>query len=105
MLVLNPQPTFAQPGITGDQQLLIFYETGHTVQGNFLNTYLSVPNHDQVFGLPITEQFLSPTCDRLVQYFQKARFELFPENPPELRVRITPFREYPLHSWSGATVA
>jgi len=93
MLVLTCQPSYAQAGIPGEQQLLIVYETGHTIQGDFLNTYLSVPNHDQVFGLPITEQFLSPTCDRLVQYFQKARFELFPENPPELRVRITPLGE------------
>ena len=92
-LVLVGRPTFAQSDNPGEQQLLVVYQTGHTVQGDFLKTYLSVPNQDQVFGLPITEQFFSPSSDRLVQYFQKARFELFPENPIELRVRITPLGE------------
>jgi hypothetical protein len=44
--------------------------------------------------LPITEAFQDQTIGRIVQYFQRARFELYPENPAELKVRISPLGEY-----------
>jgi hypothetical protein len=62
--------------------------------GDFLKTYLSFPNPEEIFGYPITEAFQEQTQNRIVQYFEKARFELIPENPPELRVRVTELGRY-----------
>jgi hypothetical protein len=59
------------------------------VEGEFLTTYLSIPNPVEIFGHPITPDFHQPTVGRMVQYFERARFELIPDNPPELRVKIT----------------
>ncbi len=42
-----------------------------------------------VYGYPITEQFVGRE-GRLVQYFQRARFELHPELTAGLRVQLTP---------------
>jgi hypothetical protein len=76
----------------GDQQ---FYpETGHWITGDFLRTYQSVTDPVMLYGYPITEAFQDQTTGRVVQYFQRARFELFPENPNELKVRISPLGEY-----------
>lgn len=66
-----------------------FPETGHMVIGDFLRTYESVSNPELVFGYPITEAFQDPEEERVVQYFERARFELHLENPPELRVEIS----------------
>jgi len=66
-----------------------FPETGHWVTGDFMKTYGSVPDPVLIFGYPITEAFQEQTYGRIVQYFQRAVFELHPENPPELRVRIS----------------
>lgn len=66
-----------------------FPETGHLVAGEFLRTYESVPDPELVFGYPITEAFTDVVLERTVQYFERARFELFPENPPELRIKVS----------------
>lgn len=71
-----------------------FPETGHTVSGEFLGKYFSTSNFELLYGLPITEAFLDPRTGRQVQYFERARFELYPEQPPELRVRLTPLGEF-----------
>lgn len=71
-----------------------FADTGHNVSGEFLLFYQSVPNAQFVFGSPITEQFTDPTTGRLIQYFQRARFEYFPELPAGQRVRLSPLGEY-----------
>lgn len=71
-----------------------FSETGHTVKGEFLLKYLSEPNYKKVYGYPITEAFQDPTTGRLVQYFQKARFELVPDAPPDQRVQLTPLGQF-----------
>ncbi|MCS6994395.1 MAG: Ig-like domain-containing protein [Anaerolineales bacterium] len=71
-----------------------FPDTGHNVSGEFLLFYQSVPNAQFVFGSPITEQFTDPTTGRLIQYFQRARFEYFPELPVGQRVRVSPLGEY-----------
>jgi hypothetical protein len=78
--------------IVGDE--LYVPETGHYVTGDFLHTYLSVQNPEIIFGYPITDAYQEQNHSRIVQYFEKARFELFPENPPELRVVITPLGEF-----------
>jgi hypothetical protein len=75
-----------------------FPETGHWVTGEFLQKYESVPDPILVFGYPITDVITSqPDPDgpaMVVQYFQRARFEHHPENPPELRVVLSPLGEY-----------
>jgi hypothetical protein len=75
-----------------------FPETGHWVSGEFLRFYESIPNPEQIYGYPITDAFqsnLSHDPDgTLIQYFERARFELHPENPDELRVVLTPLGEY-----------
>ena len=63
-----------------------FPDTGHNVSGEFWTYYQSIPNASLVFGSPITEQFTDPRTGRLIQYFQRALFEFFPENQPDQRV-------------------
>ena len=67
-----------------------FPETGHTVSDEFLVFYESASNPHLVYGYPITDAFQDPIFDRLVQYFQKARFELYTNESPGLRVKTTP---------------
>jgi hypothetical protein len=65
-----------------------FNETGHTLNGAFLDYWLQHGGLD-LFGFPLTEPFeeVSATDGKryLVQYFQRERFEYHPEN------RGTPF--------------
>jgi hypothetical protein len=83
------QPTAAQTG-----RELYFPETGHKVTGEFLDAYLAVENPLLLYGYPITEAFMDPVMGKMVQYFQRTRFELHPEMPPELRVKRTPLGAY-----------
>jgi hypothetical protein len=66
-----------------------FPETGHTIRGDFLIAYEEAIDPIRIYGYPITEPFINQTTGRLIQYFQKAHFELIPENPPQLRVHRT----------------
>lgn len=66
-----------------------FPQTGHTISDEFLAFYEKVPNPELVYGYPITER-ISSTDGLVVQYFQKARFELHPERPEDQRVQLTP---------------
>jgi len=71
-----------------------FADTGHNVSGDFWFFYQGIPNAQFVFGSPITEQFTDPTSGRMVQYFQRARFEYFPERVAGQRVQVSPLGEY-----------
>lgn len=71
-----------------------FEETGHRVTGEFLTKFHSVPYPLQLYGYPITEAFQDQTNHLLVQYFQKARFELFLIAPAGQRVQFTPLGQY-----------
>ncbi|MFL5804411.1 MAG: hypothetical protein ACJ8CR_22045 [Roseiflexaceae bacterium] len=56
-----------------------FPETGHTLHGAFL-TFWSRRGADRIFGLPIGEEFQEQLTDgrwHTIQYFQRARFELW----------------------------
>ncbi len=71
-----------------------FEETGHRVTGEFLTKFHSVPNPLQFYGYPITEAYLDPTTHLLSQYFQKARFILFPIAPAGQRVQLDTLGQY-----------
>lgn len=72
-----------------DSNIEYFDQTGHNVQGEFLQFYRKAANPTLVYGYPITEEFQSK--DGLqVQYFQRARFEHHPELPEGQRVQLTP---------------
>ena len=62
-----------------------FSETGHWVGGDFLSFFDQHGGLD-VFGYPRTEVITSQ--GRLVQYFQRARFESWPENLPPYNVQL-----------------
>ncbi len=89
--ILGISATFAQgaPAAQRSQseQRQYFPETGHWVVGDFLTAYKSVANPALLYGLPVTNEFVSEVAGgRRVQYFDHVRFEFRPENPPELRV-------------------
>lgn len=70
-----PDPQAAVEGRT-------FEETGHTLRGEFANFWYA--NGGQVrFGYPLTEEMIEPEPGngrpRIVQYFERARFVLYPE--------------------------
>jgi hypothetical protein len=65
--------------------VLYFSETGHTLRGKFLDYWQQNGGLAQ-FGYPLTEEFFEPEgADNAliqVQYFERNRFELHPENQP-----------------------
>jgi hypothetical protein len=62
-----------------------FPETGHTVRGEFLD-YFNQHGGLRIFGYPITEQFI--LNGRTMQYFQRARLDLFPDRLAGQRVQL-----------------
>src|SRR5581483_10249862 len=62
-----------------------FPATGHWVEGSFLSFFDSNGGLD-LFGYPRTEAIWRD--GRLVQYFQRARFESWPENPAPFQVQL-----------------
>jgi len=62
-----------------------FSETGHTVRGEFLD-YFNQHGGLRILGYPLTEEFV--LNGRTVQYFQRARLELYPESPAGQRVQL-----------------
>ncbi len=95
LLSMGWSPAAGQTGTpTAGAAMRYFPETGHWVTGDFLTKYQSIPDAARIYGFPITEAFQDQTIGRVVQYFQKTRFELYPEYPTELRVRITPLGTY-----------
>ncbi len=71
-----------------------FQETGHRVTGEFLEMYRRASDPLQLYGYPITDAFQDSTTSLLIQYFEKARFELHPGEPAGQRVRLSPLGEY-----------
>jgi hypothetical protein len=67
-----------------------FPQTGHVVSGEFLRTYKSVDDPQLVYGYPITDAFEDPKTQKIVQYFERARFELNIEVYAELPITRTP---------------
>ncbi|NOY99215.1 MAG: hypothetical protein GXP40_08450 [Chloroflexi bacterium] len=73
-----------------------FHETKHNVTGEFWKYYQSVPDAETIFGYPITEAFTNED-GMLVQYFQRARFELHPDLPAGQQVQLTPLGDLTYH--------
>jgi hypothetical protein len=57
-----------------------FAETGHYLDGAF-RSYWERSGGIAIFGLPITEEYVQNSDGRVVQYFERARFELNPADP------------------------
>ena len=76
LLAASQKTAFAQDGATDKY----FPETGHRVSGEFWQYYRSFANANLIFGYPLTEAFTDVKSGRLVQYFTRARFELYPED-------------------------
>ena len=72
----------------------VWFENGHRLSGEFLSFYSSVPNPEQLYGNPITDAYKDSTTEIIVQYFEKTRFELHSEEPPGLRVKLSPLGSY-----------
>lgn len=85
LLVSNGGQVAAQQSAASEY----FPITGHNVSGEFWTYYQSVPNAAYVFGAPITEQFTDIQSGRVIQYFNRARFEYYPENQPARRVKLS----------------
>src|SRR6476646_9172386 len=63
-----------------------FPETGHNV-GLQIKRFYDAHGGLDIFGLPLTDVFDEDGLK--VQYFERARFELHPELPPEFYVSLT----------------
>ncbi len=78
----NPVEPVAKP-TTLNSDLQYFAETGHTLGGTTLRYWTKFGGLAQ-FGYPLTEEFAevseSNNKEYTVQYFERARFELHPEN-------------------------
>lgn len=83
---------FGKAGAQTSEELQYFPETGHNVRGVFLRFYRNAVHPELVYGYPITEQFTSRD-GRVVQYFQRARFEMTPDAAGGDSVRLTSLGE------------
>jgi hypothetical protein len=107
----------ADPPVSPVAGSTYFKETGHNLSGKF-KAYWDTHGGLFVHGFPITEpvQEKSPTDDKvyLVQYFERSRFELHPENagsPHEVLLGLLgrqlsekkgyPYGWYPLYGHAG----
>ena len=66
----------SRPSTCQDGQSIYSDETGHNVRHGFLK-YFNARGGVTAFGLPLTEEFFEN--GRVVQYFERARFEYHPE--------------------------
>lgn len=88
-LVLAGTPLPAAAG--ADLSPRYFPETGHTVSGRFREVWEGRGGLF-IFGLPLTSQFAFPSTDGKVyqtQFFERAVFELHPENAAPYDVLLT----------------
>ena len=80
--IILPQKLAAQ---SEEEPSTRYEETGCTVRGDFLN-FFETKGGLEVFGYPITEPFWQGGVQ--VQYFQKARIESHPTNPPPYQIQL-----------------
>ena len=78
----------AQPPTVPARDCRYFARTGHHVCGKFLD-FFETRGGLEIFGYPLTQAFVDPTHHNLrVQYFQRARMEEHPSNPPAYQVQL-----------------
>ena len=82
LLLPGTKISFAQA-----EDFRVFPETGHRVSGAFLEFYNAVPNAEFYFGYPISREFTDSLTGRRMQYFQRVRFEYYPDGK-ELGERV-----------------
>jgi hypothetical protein len=87
LALLLPHPGAVNAQGSSDERY--FPETGHTVKGEFLRFYRNTPDPALLYGDPISEQFTSRD-GRVVQYFERARFELIVGWAGSASVQLTP---------------
>lgn len=90
ILILLLTSLAAQPvqQTTGDGSWS-FSESDYTVSGEFLDFYRQTDNYLLLFGFPITEEVDHPVLPGVKsQYFQRARMDLYPNEPEGQRVRL-----------------
>ncbi|HEU5328975.1 MAG TPA: cupredoxin family copper-binding protein [Thermomicrobiales bacterium] len=83
----------ADPAAQQQPGAMYFQETGHNLSGTF-QQYWQQNGGLPIFGFPITEPFQEQLSDGhtyTVQYFERARFELHPENQPPYNVELGQF--------------
>lgn len=51
-------------------------ETGHWIEGKFLEMYRSTDTPELIFGYPLTDEITNPETGAVMQYFQRARMDL-----------------------------
>jgi hypothetical protein len=87
-----PESAFFQPvAPPTDPNVWYFSETGHTLTDEF-RRYWETHGGLPVFGFPISEPFRERDAggrERRVQYFERHRFELHPENAVPYNVLLT----------------
>ena len=64
-----------------------FAETRHSISGAFLGYFNSAGGLDS-FGYPVSEEYTDSGNGTRVQYFQRARLEAHPSNPPGYQVQL-----------------
>ncbi len=79
-------PAHAAPPTAAPLAFSYAPETGHNI-GLKIKRFYDTHGGLDIFGLPLTEVF--PEDGMQVQYFERARFELHPELPPEFYVSLT----------------
>jgi subtilisin family serine protease len=87
----GPTTAFAPVGPPSDPSVLYFQQTGHTLRGAF-RRYWQDQGGLPIFGYPISEELSERSDDgreRIVQYFERHRLELHPENQPPYDVQLT----------------
>jgi len=73
--IVDPLAVARRPLVSEEAGCRFFPETGHSLCGTFLETWErlgGLPN----FGYPLTRAYYDPTSDLVVQYTERARFEL-----------------------------
>jgi thermitase len=79
------------PAVRPSGEASFFPETGHSLRGTF-REYWRAHGGLPIFGFPISEEFTErgpDGRDYVVQYFERHRLELHPENPPPYNVQLS----------------
>lgn len=92
LLGYNPSAapvTFAAPSLAQHGEHFRYYpQTGHNIAFE-IKDFFDAHGGVGIFGFPITEVISDTHTGLQVQYFERARFELHPDMPPEHHVSLT----------------